>query len=229
MRGGHSSSATSDQDTGKGHVNLRWTPSLHERFLEACERLGGPGLATPKQLQVVMNVRGLKLSHIKSHLQKHRLQLGSSASGLGGRKNVLGRRSNARPMGSGPAPYIQDAGSTALATLEHKSLNDFGISSRDIISGDGRMNSTEWDSVDGTSDVLQKIESMDFDEIMRSLTPKNPVPQSLDDGTTVDLISELRRLDSLLGEAKCRMSALLNNLAAKQTIYRGEPKDQKQG
>ena len=54
---------------------VRWTPPLHQRFLEACNRLGGPHKATPKQILVVMNVQGVTLNHIKSHLQKHRTQL----------------------------------------------------------------------------------------------------------------------------------------------------------
>ncbi|KAI4298711.1 hypothetical protein L6164_032237 [Bauhinia variegata] len=51
---------------------LRWTPSLHLSFEHAVQRLGGEELATPKLILQQMNVWGLKISHIKSHLQMYR-------------------------------------------------------------------------------------------------------------------------------------------------------------
>ncbi|KAI3466742.1 hypothetical protein Pfo_023405 [Paulownia fortunei] len=51
---------------------LRWTPDLHRSFLHAIERLGGQERATPKSVLQLMNVRGLSISHVKSHLQMYR-------------------------------------------------------------------------------------------------------------------------------------------------------------
>lgn len=48
---------------------------MHERFERAVEVLGGPRKATPKQIQMVMNVQGLHVNHVKSHLQKYRQSL----------------------------------------------------------------------------------------------------------------------------------------------------------
>ncbi|XP_050367835.1 uncharacterized protein LOC126786142 [Argentina anserina] len=51
---------------------LRWTPQLHLSFLHAVELLGGQERATPKLILQLMNVRGLSISHVKSHLQMYR-------------------------------------------------------------------------------------------------------------------------------------------------------------
>ncbi|XVF85914.1 hypothetical protein PTKIN_Ptkin17bG0155900 [Pterospermum kingtungense] len=52
---------------------LKWTPELHQRFVEAVSQLGGADKATPKSLMRVMGISGLTLYHLKSHLQKFRL------------------------------------------------------------------------------------------------------------------------------------------------------------
>ncbi|XP_057463096.1 two-component response regulator ARR12-like [Actinidia eriantha] len=51
---------------------LRWTPDLHHSFVRAIERLGGQEKATPKLILQLMDVKGLGIAHVKSHLQMYR-------------------------------------------------------------------------------------------------------------------------------------------------------------
>lgn len=52
-----------------------WNPELHRRFVDALQQLGGPGVATPKQIREHMQEEGLTNDEVKSHLQKYRLHI----------------------------------------------------------------------------------------------------------------------------------------------------------
>ncbi|KAK2637139.1 hypothetical protein Ddye_031931 [Dipteronia dyeriana] len=52
---------------------IRWTQDLHGRFIRCVDVLGGADKATPKGILKLMDIDGLAIRHVKSHLQKYRI------------------------------------------------------------------------------------------------------------------------------------------------------------
>ncbi|KAG4401817.1 hypothetical protein GLYMA_02G070900v4 [Glycine max] len=70
MQGGNGSGDSGLVLSTDAKPRLKWTPDLHERFIEAVNQLGGADKATPKTVLKLMGIPGLTLYHLKSHLQQ---------------------------------------------------------------------------------------------------------------------------------------------------------------
>lgn len=95
---------------------IRWTPELHSHFMQCIQSLGGLNRCTPKAILKLMSAGGHKLNihHIKSHLQKYRLNCKEA--------KLEGKTTNAKGSAASescpPAPVPSDE--AAALSLSHK-------------------------------------------------------------------------------------------------------------
>ncbi|XP_028553856.1 transcription repressor KAN1 isoform X3 [Dendrobium catenatum] len=84
---------------------MRWTTTLHARFVHAVELLGGHESmfgATPKSVLELMDVKDLTLAHVKSHLQMYRtVKTTEKAAASSGQSDGSGEEDLTRDLGFG--------------------------------------------------------------------------------------------------------------------------------
>lgn len=136
------SQLTAQQQQQARKARRCWSPELHRQFVTALHQLGGPQVATPKQIRELMKVDGLTNDEVKSHLQKYRLHnRRTPGSPIANRPIVLmgglwitQEQSSSQSGGSPPGPL-------------HFSNSGVAVSSAATVSGeeeDGRSESYGW-------------------------------------------------------------------------------------
>nr|XP_009623365.2 putative Myb family transcription factor At1g14600 [Nicotiana tomentosiformis] len=175
---------------------LRWTQDLHRSFVHAVERLGGEDRATPKMVLQLMDVKGLTISHVKSHLQmyrsmKHEQMMQAEAEvANGGKRNRMDGAANGNYhyyynindkafFGAHPWKHMQETKENRIMGLEGKS-NHYTMF-RDIFNGhnvqdvgDGNKVVREASSLSNKSPSASIIETTgeeDFSSSTMSLEP----------------------------------------------------------
>ncbi|KAM5570327.1 transcription repressor KAN1 [Rosa sericea] len=116
---------------------MRWTSSLHARFVHAVELLGGHERATPKSVLELMDVKDLTLAHVKSHLQMYRTVKNTdkpvASSDGSGDEDLMSTTTTTHHQNSANGLLNQRGPSNASLNLEqdteHPSSNLWGNSS----------------------------------------------------------------------------------------------------
>ncbi|KAM3225990.1 hypothetical protein ACQJBY_058594 [Aegilops geniculata] len=109
------------QYTRSSVPRMRWTAELESSFVRAVERLGGRNSAkvTPKRILELMDVPGLTISHVKSHLQMYRCTPHDNGKkGDGGAKNPSASLPETQPqLGLKNRPFATDERGSEVLTL----------------------------------------------------------------------------------------------------------------
>ncbi|KAJ6397148.1 hypothetical protein OIU77_022064 [Salix suchowensis] len=98
---------------------LRWTPHLHHCFVHAVESLGGEDRATPKMVLQIMDVKGLTISHVKSHLQMYR--------SMKHEQMIQEAAMEAKKNGKEPQMYPSNYLSHSMCYQQNRQLNGKGL------------------------------------------------------------------------------------------------------
>ncbi|XP_048327792.2 transcription repressor KAN1 [Ziziphus jujuba] len=144
---------------------MRWTSTLHARFVHAVELLGGHERATPKSVLELMDVKDLTLAHVKSHLQMYRtVKTTDKPAASSGLSDGSGEE-DVSPMGSG-----SDHRGVRSQFLEQRGPSDLSTTSQQDID---YQSTTLWSNSSSGREAWPQTNSRDVD----GLKPASPQPQ----------------------------------------------------
>ncbi|GAV58461.1 Myb_DNA-binding domain-containing protein [Cephalotus follicularis] len=131
---------------------MRWTSTLHARFVHAVELLGGHERATPKSVLELMDVKDLTLAHVKSHLQMYRtVKTTDKPAASSGQSDGSGEE-DLSPMGS--------ASERGLRRLSEKRGAPDGSHQQEM---DCPSTNTLWSNSSSSREAWQLNSSVDMD------------------------------------------------------------------
>ncbi|XP_057985486.1 uncharacterized protein LOC110639490 isoform X2 [Hevea brasiliensis] len=138
---------------------LRWTPDLHHCFVHAVERLGGEDRATPKMVLQIMNVKGLTISHVKSHLQMYRSMKHEQMI----QEAALAAKKNHKAPGIHHSAYFSHLDSMSCHQNHHQ-LEDKGFNNNLLLyqAGHGAHNPSYKLALNNTSITTQRKEKQEM-------------------------------------------------------------------
>ncbi|KAJ4976372.1 hypothetical protein NE237_001478 [Protea cynaroides] len=183
---------------------LRWTHELHERFVDAVEKLGGPDRATPKGVLRAMGVLGLTTFHVKSHLQKYRLAAHLPESSADGKKSDKKQASNVTSS-SDDSSTVQKSKTLEWKTEELKQLHEPTEVQRLLQIGEadqGKHQKVTEEHQQPTADLTEASVSetpvlITVDNRPESVTTEPSVPTSTSGPPSQDKANEFSADDSL--------------------------------
>ncbi|XP_019172031.1 PREDICTED: transcription repressor KAN1 isoform X2 [Ipomoea nil] len=142
---------------------MRWTSTLHARFVHAVELLGGHERATPKSVLELMDVKDLTLAHVKSHLQMYRtVKTTDKPAASSGQSDGSGEEDltvlGSTAAGGGGIRLMDQRGHPAAAVADGSSEPDFPNSTT----------TTLWSNSSSREAWLQTNSSQESNGLIRS-------------------------------------------------------------